>query len=82
VAAADAALVASDSLFDALRAWRLEVARGKGLPPYVVFHDSTLIAIAERQPRSLADLAGIAGIGPTKLDRYGADIVGIVVRAG
>ncbi len=82
VAAADAALVAGDSLFDALRAWRLEVARGKGLPPYVVFHDSTLIAIAERQPRSLADLAGIAGIGPTKLDRYGADIVGIVVRAG
>jgi ATP-dependent DNA helicase RecQ len=82
VAAADAAIVAGDSLFDALRAWRLEVARGNGLPPYVVFHDSTLTAIAERQPRSLADLAGIAGIGPTKLDRYGADVIGIVVRAG
>jgi DNA helicase-2/ATP-dependent DNA helicase PcrA len=82
VAAADAALAAGASLFDALRAWRVEVARGNGLPPYVVFHDSTLIAIAERQPRSLADLAGITGIGPTKLDRYGADIVGIVVRGG
>jgi DNA helicase II / ATP-dependent DNA helicase PcrA len=82
VETADAALAAGDSLFDALRAWRLEVARGNGLPPYVVFHDSTLRAIAERRPGSLADLAGIAGIGPTKLDRYGADIVGIVVRAG
>jgi DNA helicase II / ATP-dependent DNA helicase PcrA len=82
VAAADAAIMAGDSLFDALRAWRLEVARGNGLPPYVIFHDSTLTAVAERRPRSLADLAGIAGIGPTKLDRYGADVIGIVVRAG
>jgi DNA helicase-2/ATP-dependent DNA helicase PcrA len=82
VAAADAAIVAGDSLFDALRAWRLDVARANGLPPYVIFHDSTLTAIAERRPHNLADLARIAGIGPTKLDRYGADVIGIVVRAG
>jgi len=82
VEAADAALAADGSLFEALRAWRLVVARADGLPPYVVFHDSTLRSIAERQPRSLADLAGIAGIGPTKLDRYGAYLVDIVVRAG
>jgi DNA helicase-2/ATP-dependent DNA helicase PcrA len=81
VEAADATLAAGESLFEALRAWRLEVARAAGLPPYVVFHDATLHVIAERRPRSLADLAGIAGIGPTKLDRYGADLVGIVVRA-
>ena len=66
------------SLFGALRAWRLERARAYAVPPYVIFHDSTLSTIAERRPRDLADLAGIPGIGPTKLDRYGEELVSIV----
>ena len=66
------------SLFEALRAWRLERARADAVPPYVIFHDSTLTAIAERRPRDLADLASIPGIGPTKLDRYGDQLVSIV----
>ncbi len=71
-----------DPLFDALRAWRLERARADAMAPYIIFHDSTLAAIAAARPRSLADLAGISGVGPTKLERYGAEIVGIVVREG
>ena len=47
----------------------------------MIFHDSTLAAIAERRPRDLADLAAIAGVGPTKLDRYGAELISIVATA-
>jgi DNA helicase-2/ATP-dependent DNA helicase PcrA len=64
-----------------LRAWRLERAREDGVPPYVVFHDAVLHAIAERQPASLGELAQIAGVGPAKLDRYGADVLGILTAA-
>ncbi len=73
---------AHSPLFEALRAWRLERARADAVPPYVIFHDATLAAIADRRPRSLADLAGISGIGPTKLDRYGEELISIVVRSG
>jgi superfamily II DNA helicase RecQ len=45
------------------------------VPAYVVFHDSTLAEIAERKPRTLSELAGISGIGPTKLERYGEDVL-------
>jgi ATP-dependent DNA helicase RecQ len=54
-----------------LKAWRIEQARAQSVPPYVVFHDSTLAGIAAAQPRSLDDLSGIAGIGAKKLERYG-----------
>jgi DNA helicase-2/ATP-dependent DNA helicase PcrA len=70
-----------DPLFDALRAWRAERARADGVPAYVVAHDSTLVAIAEARPRSLEFLALVKGLGPTKLDRYGADILAVVGRA-
>ena len=48
------------------------------MPPYVIFHDRTLTAVAERRPRDLADLAEIPGIGPTKLDRYGSELIAVV----
>ena len=57
--------------FEALRGWRLEQARSQGVPPYVVFHDRTLIEIASRQPATLAELGTVAGVGQAKLDRYG-----------
>ncbi len=82
VESALASLSAGGSLFEALRAWRLEIARANAVPPYVVFHDSTLTAIAGARPRSLADLAAISGVGPAKLERYGPEIVTIVVHAG
>ncbi len=62
-------------VFAALRAWRLERAKADGVPAYVVFHDRTLAEIADRAPGSLDELARIAGVGRTKLDRYGSDVL-------
>ncbi|HEV8679471.1 MAG TPA: DNA helicase RecQ [Stellaceae bacterium] len=80
-AAAKAAGVALDpaaeALWAALRAWRLDEARRQELPPYVIFHDATLIEVARRRPASLDALAGIPGIGRSKLDRYGAAVLAI-----
>jgi ATP-dependent DNA helicase RecQ len=59
------------ALFDKLKAWRLAEARQQAVPPYVVFHDATLAAIAAARPRSIGDLSTIAGIGARKLERYG-----------
>ena len=61
-----------------LRAWRLERAREDGVPPYVVFHDTVLHAIADAQPASLGELAQIAGVGPAKLERYGSDVLALL----
>jgi superfamily II DNA helicase RecQ len=59
----------------ALRAWRRERARSDGVPAFVVMHDSTLAVIAERRPRTQEELAEVPGIGPTKLGRYGDDLL-------
>jgi ATP-dependent DNA helicase RecQ len=67
--------------FEALRNWRLEVARRTDMPPYVVFHDRTLAEIAHRRPASSGALATIPGVGPAKLERYG-DAVLAVLRGG
>ncbi len=64
--------------FAALKAWRAEVAREHNLPAYVVFHDATLAEMARGQPASLEQLAGISGVGATKLERYGAEILRVL----
>jgi DNA helicase-2/ATP-dependent DNA helicase PcrA len=61
-----------------LRAWRLERAREDGVPPYLVFHDTVLHAIADARPRSLGELSQIAGVGPAKLERYGQELVALL----
>ncbi|MEO6224249.1 MAG: DNA helicase RecQ [Sphingomicrobium sp.] len=61
----------ADPRFEALREARRELAAQAGVPPYVVFHDSTLREIAERRPASLGELAQVSGVGETKLARYG-----------
>ena len=58
-----------------LKAWRAEVAREHNLPAFVIFHDSTLRAVAERAPQTAQDLDGIAGIGAKKLEAYGAEVL-------
>jgi superfamily II DNA helicase RecQ len=63
-----------------LRAWRLERARADEVPPYVVFHDSVLHAIADARPGSLGELSQIAGVGPTKLERYGDAVLSVLVK--
>jgi len=68
-------------LFDRLKAWRLEQAREQSVPPYVVFHDATLAAIAAARPSSLDELSGIGGIGAKKLERYGPALLELL-RSG
>ena len=67
-----------ENLFQQLRTWRLEVAREAGRPPYAVFHDKTLKAIATQRPTSLDELLAIKGIGPAKLEAYGKAVLAIV----
>lgn len=61
----------ADPLFDALREARLKLAGDAGVPPYVIFHDSTLREIADRKPTALSELAEVQGVGRVKLERYG-----------
>ena len=68
----------SHGAFDALRSWRASIAREHGVPAYTVFHDKTLHEIARVLPRSLGELRAISGVGTTKLERYGADLLKIV----
>lgn len=63
------------ALFAALKSWRAEVAKAHNLPAYVIFHDATLAAIAQRAPHTLDDLQGISGMGATKLEKYGEDVL-------
>ena len=60
-----------DPLFDALRACRRELAQEAGVPPYVIFHDSTLREMAEQRPSTLAELSHVSGVGHRKLEDYG-----------
>jgi len=61
-----------------LREWRLERAKADEVPPYVVFHDSVLHAIAAARPETLGELAQISGVGPAKLERYGDEVLAAV----
>ena len=69
---------AAQTRYTALKAWRGEVAKEHNLPAYVIFHDATLAAIAERAPLSLDDLQGISGIGREKLEAYGAAVLAVI----
>jgi ATP-dependent DNA helicase RecQ len=76
---ADRGVAPADApLFEALRVWRRELAAEQKVPPYVIFHDATLAAIARRRPVTIDDLAGVSGVGQAKLERYGADVLRVV----
>ncbi len=62
-------------LFEKLRDLRLELARAQNVPPYVIFHNTTLMDMANQKPRDVAALAEIAGVGQVKLQRYGDDFL-------
>lgn len=67
-----------EALFQALRARRLELAKEQGVPPYVIFHDTTLVAIARERPISIKALSSLPGVGHAKLQRYGEDFLRVV----
>jgi ATP-dependent DNA helicase RecQ len=74
--------LAERECLDALKAWRAEVAREHNLPAFVIFHDATLRELAVQQPRSMADLDGITGIGQKKREAYGVEVLRVVSAFG
>lgn len=69
------------SVFDALRQWRTDLAKSRGVPPYVIFHDRTLAEIAREKPLSAEALRGISGVGEKKAQAYAGDVARIVAEA-
>jgi ATP-dependent DNA helicase RecQ len=76
--AAPHAQPADEQLVDALRRWRLDEARRRGIAPFIILHDRTLLAIAAAAPASVDALLDVPGMGPAKLAEYGAAIVAMV----
>jgi ATP-dependent DNA helicase RecQ len=68
-------------LFEALRGWRRARAKEQGVPPYVIFHDSTLREVAAVKPSTLSALSAIEGIGDTKLERHGESLLEALASA-
>ena len=68
-------------LWDALRATRSQLAKQHGVPPYVVFHDATLLAMLRAMPADETELASISGVGEAKLKRYGRDFLAVINAA-
>jgi ATP-dependent DNA helicase RecQ len=75
-ASAEAAPVVAE-----LKAWRTRRAREDGVPAYVVLHDATLTELAARRPGSAAELAAVKGLGPTKIERYGDELLDVLATA-
>ncbi|MDQ3767315.1 MAG: ATP-dependent DNA helicase UvrD2 [Actinomycetota bacterium] len=79
---ADRDAVDDSSELRALKRWRSARAKADAVPAFVVFHDSTLADIASNRPRNARELARISGVGPTKLERYGSDILETLAGTG
>jgi superfamily II DNA helicase RecQ len=76
--AAVSAATADPAAVAALRAWRRERARRDGVPAYVIFSDRTLAELVARQPSGDRDLLGVYGLGPAKVERYGAELLAVL----
>jgi len=77
-AAATALPAADRALFQALREKRMELARAQNVPPYVIFHDRTLVELAVARPASRAQMATVPGVGDAKLERYGPAFLAVI----
>jgi DNA helicase-2/ATP-dependent DNA helicase PcrA len=69
---------AASALLVALKEWRRDEARERGLPAYVIFHDRTLADIADRRPGTTPELLSVSGVGPAKVANYGEAVLAIV----
>jgi len=69
-----------DPLWQALKAKRMELAREQGVPPYVIFHDSTLLEILNKRPRTTTEFGQISGVGQAKLSRYAEHFLEVIVE--
>ena len=70
-----------DPTYVALKRWRLQRSKSDEIPAYVVFHNATLAEIAARRPSTIAELASVPGVGPAKLERYGAELLEALAAA-
>lgn len=70
--------VPQDEFWQALKNKRMELAKEQGVPPYIIFHDSSLREIHARKPRTLNDFADISGVGQRKLEQYGAAFIDLI----
>ena len=71
-----------ESLWEALRTRRTELAKAQSVPPYVIFHDSTLRDMVHRRPRTLEEFAQLSGVGEAKLSRYGEEFLAVITGWG
>ncbi len=67
-----------EALFSNLRAHRRELASEQKVPPFVIFHDTTLVAMVEIKPATITEFAQLSGVGKAKLDRYGASFLQVI----
>ena len=65
-------------LWEELRKLRIQLARQHGVPPYVIFHDATLLAMLRALPSNEAEMGSISGVGEAKLKRYGKDFLAVI----
>jgi ATP-dependent DNA helicase RecQ len=72
--------IADEALWEALKAKRTELAREQGVPPYVIFHDSTLQEMVKSTPTTLDQFSRITGVGQAKLERYSEHFIGVVLE--
>ncbi|MEI8351685.1 MAG: ATP-dependent DNA helicase RecQ [bacterium] len=70
-----------DTLFEDLKEWRRGEASHQGIPPYLIFSNKSLKAMAILRPTSLSELEKVPGVGPAKLEEYGADLLRMIGRA-
>jgi len=77
---ADAWRDVDHDLFDRLREVRLRIARSRGVPPYVIFHDTTLREMARLKPATLDDLRGVYGVGERKAADFGAEFLAAIAE--
>lgn len=68
------------NLFAKLKAKRLEIAKAQNLPPYIIFHDKTLIGMIKSNPKSLEEMSAISGIGQAKIETYGQTFLDIIKK--
>ena len=69
---------ADPMVFEALKTWRATAARASGVPAYVIFHDTTLAALAQAKPSDRDGLLAVPGLGPVKAERYGEAVLAVL----
>lgn len=73
------AFVGNDKiLWESLRSKRLELAKSQNVPPYVIFHDSTLDEMVQQRPQTLKEFGQLSGVGSSKLERYGQIFIDVL----